>query len=213
MGHDMALKGRKRPLSVIPSSGAIECRRAARLPRRPEHVGFNPQRNHSPRIHHQGWPGAGSGQSCRDVLEQRRGRAAGSRPAGKEIRLGDCRTGQPCDQSDPARVRKMREVQGGGLRQRPSRQGEQAGAALRREPKEYLQLSELRHDSGQSGSRHHLYRPAERDARRIHGSRTPGRQACALGKAHGQYACGVPANDRRRTQGQSKTHGGVPLPL
>ena len=41
-------------------------------------------------------------------------------------------------------------VQGSGLRQWPSRQGEQAGAALRREPEEYLQLSELRHHPGQS---------------------------------------------------------------
>ncbi len=41
----------------------------------------------------------------------------------------------------------------------------------------------------------------------------PGGQTCALGKAHGQYARRLPANDRRRAQGQPKTDGGVPLPL
>ena len=34
-----------------------------------------------------------------------------------------------------------------------------------------------------------------------------------LGKAHGQYTRRLSTNDRCRPQGQSKTHGGVPLPL
>ena len=41
----------------------------------------------------------------------------------------------------------------------------------------------------------------------------PGRQACALGKAHGQHARRLSADDRRCTQGQPKTDGRVPLPL
>ena len=33
--------------------------------------------------------------------------APSPRSAGKEIRMGHCRPGQPCDQPDPARIREM----------------------------------------------------------------------------------------------------------